>query len=192
MPTRRKAKEVYAVKSRVERDSLGAREVPPGAYYGIQTLRALEHFRASGLTHPESLLRAYLMIKKAAALANEELDKLDSRRAQAIVWACDQILDGKHLEQFRLDAYQAGAGTSYNMNVNEVLANIALEYLGRPRGNYEYLSPNDHVNMAQSTNDTFPTAMNVAALFELGLLDAALGKLVLALRTKAKEFSRVV
>jgi aspartate ammonia-lyase len=181
-----------AADSRIEKDSLGAREVPADAYYGIQTLRALEHFRASGLTHPGSLLRAYVMIKKAAALANAELGELDSRRERAITWACDQILTGKHLDQFRLDAYQAGAGTSYNMNVNEVLANLALERLGKPRGDYEYLSPNDHVNMAQSTNDTFPTAMNVAALFELEPLDDALHMLVSALRSKGKEFRRIV
>ncbi|UCD58152.1 MAG: aspartate ammonia-lyase [Candidatus Hydrogenedentota bacterium] len=177
---------------RVERDSLGEREIPADAYYGIQTLRALENFRASGTTHPESLLRAYVMIKKAAALANEELGALDRLRASAIGWACDQILDGRHHDQFRLDAYQAGAGTSYNMNVNEVVANLALERLGRSRGDYAHLSPNDHVNMAQSTNDTFPTAMNVAVLLELPSLNSALRKLVSALRSKGKQFRQVM
>ncbi len=177
---------------RIERDSLGERKVPADAYYGIQTLRALENFRASGETHPASLLHAYVMIKKAAALANQELRVLDRRRARAIVWACDEVLQGKHDDQFRLDAYQAGAGTSYNMNVNEVLANLALERLGKKRGDYDYLSANDHVNMAQSTNDTFPTAMNVAALLELPRLDEALKKLVSALRSKGRQFRRVV
>jgi aspartate ammonia-lyase len=179
-------------RARIERDSLGEREVPADALYGIQTLRALENFRASGTTHPESLLRAYAMIKKAAALTNEGLGALDHRRARAIRWACDRVLDGEHRDQFMLDAFQAGAGTSYNMNVNEVLANLALEHLGRSRGEYDYLNPNDHVNMAQSTNDTFPTAMNVAALLELPALDDALKKMVSALRSKARQFNRIV
>jgi aspartate ammonia-lyase len=177
---------------RIERDSLGQREVPADAYYGIQTLRALENFRASGGSHPESLLRAYVMIKKAAALANAELGTLDKRRAKAIGRSCDLILAGKHLDQFQLDAFQAGAGTSFNMNVNEVLANLSLERLKRPRGDYDYLSPNDHVNMAQSTNDTFPTAMNVAALLELPALDKALKGLASALSTKGKAFAKIV
>jgi aspartate ammonia-lyase len=178
--------------TRIEKDSLGEMQVPADVYYGIQTARALENFRASGLHHPLSLLRAYAAIKKAAALANRDLAVLDKRRADAIIWACDQLLTGKYYDQFRLDAYQAGAGTSYNMNVNEVIANLALEKLGRKRGDYEYLSPNDHVNMAQSTNDTFPTAMNVAALLELHLFDSALKKLVAAFRVKARQFRRVV
>jgi aspartate ammonia-lyase len=177
---------------RVEKDSLGEKEVPRDAYYGIQTARALENFRASGLRQPESLLRAYAAIKKAAALANHRLGMLDKRRADAIAWACDEILQGKHHDQFHLDAYQAGAGTSFNMNLNEVIVNLALEKMGRERGDYRYLSPNDHVNMAQSTNDTFPTAMNVAALLEINLLDQALRKLITALRGKARQFRRVV
>lgn len=187
-----KSKHSKARGGRIEKDSLGERKVPSDAYYGIQTLRALENFRASGVLHPESLLRAYVMIKKAAALANEELGTLDRRRARAVEWACDRILAGKHHDQFKLDAFQAGAGTSYNMNVNEVIANLALERLGRRRGDYDYLSPNDHVNMAQSTNDTFPTAMNVAALLELPALDAALRKLGSALRSKGRQFRRIV
>jgi len=177
---------------RIERDSLGEREIPADAYYGVQTARALDNFRASGMRQPDSLLRAYVMIKKAAALANQELKVLDARRAKAIAWACDEILSGKHRDQFPLDAYQAGAGTSYNMNVNEVVANLALERLGRERGDYEYLSPNDHVNMAQSTNDTFPTAMNVSALLELPRLDSALRALVSALRSKGREFILII
>jgi aspartate ammonia-lyase len=187
-----KSKHARKTGARVERDSLGKREVPADAMFGIQTLRALENFRASGMTHPESLLRAYVMIKEAAALANEELGALDRRRAKAIEWACKQILNGAHRDQFRLDAYQAGAGTSYNMNVNEVVANLALERLGRRRGDYDFLSPNDHVNLAQSTNDTFPTAMNVAALLEFPALDEALRKLASALRWKGKEFRKTI
>ncbi len=186
-----KSKRSKSDRARVEKDSLGERKVPADAYYGIQTLRALENFRASGTTHPESLLRAYVMIKKAAALSNNELGALGVGRAKAIAWACDRILAGKHRDQFKLDAFQAGAGTSYNMNVNEVIANLALERLGKKRGDYDYLSPNDHVNMAQSTNDTFPTAMNVAALPELPALDKALKGLVSALRSKARSFRRI-
>ncbi|RJP21735.1 MAG: aspartate ammonia-lyase [Candidatus Abyssobacteria bacterium SURF_5] len=180
-----------AAGTRTERDSLGEKAVPADAYYGIQTARALENFRASGLRHPPSLLRAYASIKKAAARANLDLGVIDRRRANAIVWACDAILGGAHADQFGLDVYQAGAGTSFNMNVNEVIANLALEKLGRRRGDYRYLSPNDHVNMAQSTNDTFPTAMNIAALLEVHLLDAALRKLISAFRGKGRRFRRV-
>jgi len=188
----RRSKPGKKATARVEEDSLGKRNVPADALFGIQTLRALENFRASGMTHPQSLLCAYVMIKKAAAMANEELGTLNRQRAKAIAWACQQILDGRHRDQFRLDAYQAGAGTSYNMNVNEVVANLALERLGKKRGDYEFLSPNDHVNMAQSTNDTFPTAMNVSALLELRVLDEALRRLTSALRLKAREFRRIV
>ena len=186
-----KSKRGKNARSRVERDSLGKRNIPADAYYGIQTVRALENFRASGTTHPESLLRAYVMVKKAAALANAEVGALGAGRAKAIAWACDRILAGQHRDQFKLDAFQAGAGTSYNMNVNEVVANLALERLGKRRGDYDYLGPNDHVNMAQSTNDTFPTAMNVAALIELPALDKALKGLVSALRSKARSFKRI-
>jgi aspartate ammonia-lyase len=187
-----KSKRNTEARTRIEKDSLGEKAVPADAYYGIQTARALENFRASGLTYPASLLRAYVSIKKASARANQELGTLDNRRARAIVWACDEILAGRHHEQFHLDVYQAGAGTSYNMNVNEVVANLALERLGKERGDYSFISPNDHVNMAQSTNDTFPTAINVAALLELHLLDSALRKLVTALRGKARQFMRVI
>lgn len=187
-----KSKHSKRAATRIEKDSLGEKAVPANAYYGVQTARALENFRASGLTHPESLLRAYVSIKKAAALANRRLGMLDKRRAQAIRWACDEILEGKHHEQFHLDAYQAGAGTSYNMNVNEVVANLALEKLGRSRGDYGYLSPNDHVNMAQSTNDTFPAAMNVAVLLEMHPLDGVLRRLASSLKAKGKQFRAIV
>jgi aspartate ammonia-lyase len=155
------------MKTRIETDPLGEKEVPESAYYGIQTLRATENFPVSGIKAPAVFIKAYVMGKKAAALANAEVGWLDEERKQAIIQACDEILAGKFLDQFVVDVYQAGAGTSFNMNVNEVLANRALEILGKPKGNYKNVSPNDHVNMGQSTNDTFPTATHIAVLMAL-------------------------
>jgi aspartate ammonia-lyase len=172
------------MKTRIEIDPLGKKAVPEDAYYGIQTLRATENFPVSGIRAPAVFIKAYVMVKKAAALANAEVGWLDEERKQAIVQACDEVLAGKFLDQFVVDVFQAGAGTSFNMNVNEVLANRALEILGKPRGDYRSVSPNDHVNMGQSTNDTFPTAMHVAVLMalqpllqELDLLAEAFGEL---------------
>jgi aspartate ammonia-lyase len=155
------------MKTRVETDPLGKKAVPESAYYGIQTLRATENFPVSGIKAPAVFIKAYTMVKKAAALANAEVGWLDEERKQAIVQACDEVLGGKFLDQFVVDVYQAGAGTSFNMNVNEVLANRALEILGKRRGDYKSVGPNDHVNMGQSTNDTFPTATHVAVLMAL-------------------------
>jgi aspartate ammonia-lyase len=165
------------MKTREEIDPLGKKEVPESAYYGIQTLRATENFPVSGIKAPAVFIKAYVMVKKAAALANAEVGWLDEERKQAIVQACDEVLAGKLLDQFVVDVYQAGAGTSFNMNVNEVLANRALEILGKPRGNYKSVSPNNHVNMGQSTNDTFPTATHVAVLTALQPLLAELDRL---------------
>jgi aspartate ammonia-lyase len=155
------------MKTRIEVDPLGERAVPEDAYFGIQTLRATENFPVSGIKEPEVFIKAYVMVKKAAALANAEVGWLDVERKHAIVQACDEILAGKLLDQFVVDVFQAGAGTSFNMNVNEVLANRALEILGKPRGDYKSVGPNDHVNMGQSTNDTFPTATHIAVLTAL-------------------------
>jgi len=147
---------------RIEEDSLGQVKVPAGAYYGAQTQRAVGNFPISGIhTYPE-FMRAYVFIKKAAARTNEELGLLDSAKAEAIVKAADEALIGRFDDQFVVDVYQAGAGTSFNMNVNEVLANRANEILGGKRGDYSIVHPNDHVNMAQSTNDTYPTAMRLS------------------------------
>ncbi|MFQ6092346.1 MAG: aspartate ammonia-lyase [bacterium] len=177
---------------RTERDSLGERNVPADAYYGIQTLRATENFPVSGRCMHPQFIRAYLMIKKACATTHMELGSLDTERGRAILQACDEALAGRFADQWMVDVYQAGAGTSFNMNVNEVLANRALEILGRERGNYGYLSPNDHVNLAQSTNDTFPTAMHISTLFMVEELVGVLDDLASALEAKGKEFAAVI
>ena len=149
---------------RTERDPLGELQVPADAYYGVQTARAVENFPISGLRAPADLVTATILIKKAAAEANAALGRLDPDVAQAIVAAADEILAGQLRDQFVVDVYQAGAGTSHNMNANEVLANRAGEILGEPRGTYARVHPNDHVNMGQSTNDVFPAATRLALL----------------------------
>jgi aspartate ammonia-lyase len=174
---------------RKERDSLGERELPDEVYYGIQTLRAMENFPVSGRHERPELVKAYAMVKKAAVLANMQLGALDHHRGEAILQAADEILSGLFADQFPVDLFQAGAGTSFNMCVNEVLANRALEILGEERGSYEYLSPNDHVNRSQSSNDTFPTASHLAVFWEADRLDTVLTGLAGALNLKAGEFS---
>ena len=180
------------MRTRRERDSLGSKRIPADAYYGIQTFRATENFPISGLRLPAEMIRAYALIKKAAATTNAQLGLLDRRRAGAITRACDEILRGRFDDQFVVDVYQAGAGTSFNMNVNEVVANRANEVLGARRGTYRDVHPNDHVNMAQSTNDTFPTAMRLACLLTLPPLIESLQQLETALRRKARQFAGVV
>src|SRR5690242_14320284 len=147
---------------RTERDPLGEKPVPANALYGIQTLRAVENFPISGLKPLPAFVDAVIWIKRSAALTHKETGRLDAKLADAIVQAADEILGGKHRDQFVVDVYQAGAGTSHNMNCNEVLANRANELLGGARGSYAPVHPNDHVNMAQSTNDVIPTAMRLA------------------------------
>src|SRR3954463_5089407 len=159
--------------TRTEKDPLGTLEVPADALYGVQTLRAVQNFPISGLKPLAPFVIAQVWIKKAAALTHKETGRLDARLADAIVAATDEVLSGKHMDQFVVDPYQAGAGTSHNMNVNEVLANRANEILGTARGTYSPVHPNDHVNMAQSTNDTIPTNVRLAALSRLGALTAA-------------------
>src|SRR5215510_8809163 len=159
---------------RTERDPLGALKVPADAYYGVQTARAVENFPISGLRAPADLVTATILVKKAAAETNASLGRLEPGIARAIVAAADEILGGKLRDQFVVDVYQAGAGTSHNMNANEVLANRAAELLGEPRGSYRRVHPNDHVNMGQSTNDVYPTATRLAlALGHRRLVDAA-------------------
>jgi aspartate ammonia-lyase len=175
--------------TRTETDSLGPREVPADAYYGIQTLRAVENFPVSGLTGSPHLLRAYALVKLAAIRANVALGVIDPKRWKAIEQAAEELAKGQFADQFVVDVFQAGAGTSYHMNVNEVLANRALEILGEPRGKYDVISPNDHVNRGQSTNDTFPTASQVATLFALAELVDALRVLIASLRRKGLEFA---
>ena len=177
---------------RTERDPLGELEVPADAYYGIQTARAIDNFRISDLRAPADLVVATVLIKRAAAEANEALGRLDSRVAGAIIQAADEIRAGALREQFVVDVYQAGAGTSHNMNANEVIANRAAEILGGTRGDYTLVHPNDHVNMGQSTNDVFPTATRVALLIGMRpLVDAARG-LASALQEKAEAFAHVL
>jgi aspartate ammonia-lyase len=180
------------MKTRKEFDPLGERSVPANAYYGIQTLRATENFPVSGIKAPLPFVKAYVLVKKAAALANAEVGWLDEKRKNAIVQACDDILDGKLLDQFVVDVFQAGAGTSFNMNVNEVLSNRALEILGKPRGDYGRINPNDHVNMGQSTNDTFPTAMHIAVLMALQPLLEELENLESAFDELSRKHSKTV
>jgi len=178
---------------RVETDPLGEVRVPAGAYRGAQTQRAVENFPVSGLRPPAVLVRAYVMVKLAAARTNRDLGKLAADTADPIEQACRQVLDdGRLIEEWVVDPFQAGAGTSFNMNTNEVLANRANELLGHPLGSYATVHPNDHVNMSQSTNDTFPTAMHVAVLLEGALLAAVLDDVAGALAEKGREFNGIV
>jgi aspartate ammonia-lyase len=177
---------------RTEKDPLGPKQVPADALYGVQTMRARENFPISGLAPLWPFVVAQVWIKKAAALTHKETGRLDARLADAIVAAADEVLAGKHADQFVVDPYQAGAGTSHNMNVNEVLANRANELLGGSRGTYTPVHPNDHVNMAQSTNDTIPTNIRLACLSQLDALASAFEALRDALAAKGREFDHIV
>ena len=180
------------METRREIDSLGERLIPKDAYYGIQTLRAIENFPVSGIKEPAEFIKAYVLIKKAAATANMQLGCLDQEKGKAIITACDEVFSGKLLDQFVVDVFQAGAGTSFNMNVNEVLANRALEILGKQRGDYKTVSPNDHVNMGQSTNDTFPTALHVSTVIALQPLLTALDDLAQAFEILGSKYADVL
>jgi aspartate ammonia-lyase len=177
---------------RTERDPLGELSVPADAYYGVQTARAVENFPISGLRAHPDLITGTILVKKAAAEANAALGRLDAGVARAIVTAADEILGGHLRDQFVVDVYQAGAGTSHNMNANEVLANRAAEILGEPRGVYARVHPNDHVNMGQSTNDVVPTATRLALLLGSAPLLAAGQALVQSLTKKADAFAHVL
>ena len=177
---------------RVEHDPLGEHTVPSDAYYGIQTARAVENFPISGLHAPTDLVTATVLIKKAAARANVELGRLEPRVGEAIMKAADEIVGGALRDQFVVDVYQAGAGTSHNMNANEVLANRASELLGGAKGEYRLVHPNDHVNMGQSTNDVFPSATRVALLLGHGPLVEAARALAASLHRKALDFASVL
>ncbi|OEC87955.1 aspartate ammonia-lyase [Methanobacterium sp. A39] len=179
------------MRMRLEKDSIGKKEIHDDVYYGIQTLRAIENFPVSGRHERPELIKAYILVKKAAAITNMELGTLDNVRGESIVKAADEIISGKLADQFPLDIFQAGAGTSFNMNINEVLANRALEILGKKRGEYNYLSPNDHVNQSQSSNDTFPTASHIAILFDADILNIALLNLASAFKQKGGEISSI-
>ncbi|HEY9736258.1 MAG TPA: aspartate ammonia-lyase [Trichocoleus sp.] len=178
---------------RLEKDSMGERQIPGDAYYGIQTLRAVENFPISGLKPLPTYIDACVLIKKAAAIANGELGCIPTDISQAIVQAADEVLLGQLRDQFVVDVYQAGAGTSHHMNVNEVLANRALELLGDEKGHYQRINPNDHVNYGQSTNDVIPTAIRVGGLLALErTLFPALSDAIATLDSKAEEFHDVV
>ena len=180
---------------RIEVDLLGELAVPADAYYGVHTMRAVDNFSISGETindHPE-FIRGMVQVKKATAMANRQLHVLPATKAKAIMWACDQILEeGRCMDQFPLDVFQGGAGTSLNMNVNEVVANLALEYLGEPKGAYDVLHPNDDVNMSQSTNDAYPTGLRLGLHAAMEALISALGSLEHAFAAKGQEFKDVL
>ena len=180
------------METRKEIDPLGEKAIPKDAYFGIQTFRATENFPVSGIKEPIQFIKAYVLIKKSAARANMQVGWLDKKIGNAIIKACDEVLDGKLIDQFVVDVFQAGAGTSFNMNVNEVLANRALENLGKQKGEYKIVSPNDHVNMGQSTNDTFPTALHVSVLISLQALFSALDDLAAALEELANKNAHVL
>ncbi len=177
---------------REERDSLGVRQIPDEAYWGAQTSRAVENYPISGeVAHPE-MVRAFARIKRACAETNGDLGRLDARKVAAIVQACDEVLAGRHKEQFVVDVYQAGAGTSLHMNVNEVLGGRAAEILGATRGDRAAVNPNDEVNLGQSTNDTFPTALHMAAIAVGRTLTQEVGKLADSFERKGREFASIV
>lgn len=177
---------------RVEKDSIGTKDVPENVYYGVQSLRAAENFHITGLNMHTEIINSLAYIKKAAAITNCEAGLLDKRRTQAIVQACDEILEGKFREDFIVDPIQGGAGTSLNMNANEVIANRAIEILGGKKGDYSVVNPNDHVNCGQSTNDVIPTAGKMTSLRLLKKLKKQLLRLHSALEQKADEFDSVI
>lgn len=177
---------------RKEMDSLGEKNIPKNAYYGIQTVRAIENFPVSGIREHRAFIDAYVLIKKAAAITNTQVGWLKKEQTDAIIKACDEVLTGKLLDQFVIDVFQAGAGTSFNMNVNEVIANRALEILGKDKGDYKSLSPNDHVNMGQSTNDTFPTALHISVLIALQPLLKELALLSEAFEELGKKYQIIL
>jgi len=179
---------------RVEKDLLGEKQIPADAYYGVQTLRALENFQLSGvaINHYPGFVEAWAIVKLAAARANTAAGAMKPERLALIEKACQAVLDGKYHDQFQVDWYQGGAGTSTNMNANEVLANVGLELGGHKKGEYQYLEPHDDLNMSQSTNDSYPTAIKVALLLRNDRLVAELEQLVAAFRAKGNAFIDVV
>lgn len=180
------------METRLEKDFLGTLEIPKEVYYGVQTARALQNFPITNMTMHKEMVRALAVVKKSAALANLAVGKLDENIAHAIAKAADDILAGNLLDQFPVDPIQGGAGTSMNMNANEVIANRALEFIGEEKGTYSVISPNSHVNMAQSTNDAFPTAIHIATVVTLGKLISAMELMKESFERKAKEFDHIV
>ena len=175
---------------RSDKDSLGTVKIPADAYYGPFTGRAIKQYHVTGQNPHPYLIKSFVMIKRSAAIANMKAKTLDRKQGNAIVKACDKILTGKYQDQFVVDMINSGAGTAFNMNANEVIANVALMILGKKLGQYNFLHPNDHVNMSQSSNDTYPTAMNMSILFALDMLLPIINKLIMSLTKKAKQFSK--
>lgn len=180
--------------SRMEHDFLGEREIPGNAYYGVQTMRALENFNITGITMKSEplFIQAFGYVKKAAAMANKDCGVLDSKLAEAVMFGSDEVIAGKYNDQFITDMIQGGAGTSVNMNANEVIANIGLEYMGHKKGEYDFLHPNNHVNCSQSTNDAYPTALRLALYRKIEEYLKALEDLKQAFQKKGTEFNRVL
>ena len=177
------------MKYRIDKDSLGDVKIPADAYYGPFTARAMSQYHVTGKSAHLYLIMAFVMIKRSAAIANMKKRVLNQRQGKAIVKACDKILLGSYLDQFVIEEINSGAGTAFNMNTNEVIANVALEVLRKKKGQYQFLHPNDHVNMSQSSNDTFPTAMHVSILFSLKQTIPAIDNLIKSLSKKAKQFA---
>ena len=178
--------------TRTEKDSLGTKEIPANVYYGIQTARAVENYPISGMRAHPTLIRAFGMVKEAAAEANRELALVEEKTANAIIQAAREVQHGKWNQEFVVDVFQAGAGVSFHMNTNEVIANRAIEILGGALGDYSKVHPNDHVNYGQSTNDVFPTGMRLATLLELEKLYPVLDSLIVSLEKKGKEFHEIL
>jgi len=189
-------KEERAVtESRIEEDLLGSKEVPADAYYGVHTVRAIENFTISPMKISDvpEMVRGMVMVKKASAMANKEMHTIPVEVADAIIAGCDQVLEqGRCMDQFPVDVFQGGAGTSVNMNTNEVIANLALEHMGLARGRYDVVNPNEHVNECQSTNDAYPSGLRIAVFTVVEGLKAEVENLASAFETKAKEFDGVL
>ncbi|MCR4942250.1 MAG: aspartate ammonia-lyase [Campylobacter sp.] len=180
--------------TRKEHDFIGELEIPDNVYYGVQTFRAVDNFQMTGrrLKDYPFFVKAFVQIKKAAALSNRDCGVLDKEKAEAIAKACDRIIAGEFLDQFVVDMIQGGAGTSTNMNSNEVITNVALEMMGHSKGEYQYLHPNDHTNLGQSTNDAYPSSIKISSYMKLTELLASMEKLKTALEDKAKEFKDII
>ena len=178
------------MKYRSDRDSLGPVKIPADAYYGPFTGRAIKQYSVTGKASHRNLIKSFVMIKRSAAIANMKTKAINRKQGIAIVNACDKILAGKYIDQFVVDMINSGAGTAFNMNSNEVITNVALRGLGKKQGQYEFLHPNDHVNMSQSSNDTYPTGMHMAILFSFKEMIPAIDKLIKSINRKAKQFSK--
>ena len=182
------------INTRTEKDLLGLKEIPDHCYYGVQTLRAIENFNLSQskLSQFPNFIKALAMVKSACAYSNLKLNKIDDNKNNAIQYACQQIINNQYHDQFMVDMIQGGAGTSTNMNINEVVANVGLEYLGRSKGEYQYLHPNNDVNMSQSTNDVYPTAIKLGLISAIEQLNTPFNNLIASFNAKSNEFADIL